>query len=161
MAKRQFWLVKDEVRANAIAAIREAEHNSRVVVFDPARSIPQNDRLHAMCDDISRQVEWRDMFNRPIRMSPERWKRFFAAMWVRSHGGSSTVVPNEDGSGFYDLSVSTTELKVSEASDLMELISAFGAERNVQWSEPGDPRERKPKSKPEAEAASRSKVDAR
>lgn len=143
MGKRQFWLMTDDVRNNAMTAVYDAEKGSRVVVFDPQRSLPQNDRLHAMCDDISRQVEWRDMFNRPIKMSPERWKRFFAAMWVRSIGGSSTVVPNEDGSGFYDLSVSTTELKVSEASDLMELIAAFGAERNVQWSEPGEAKPRK------------------
>lgn len=136
MGKRQFWLVTEDVRRNAMIAIREADHNSRVVIYDPQRSIPQNDRLHAMCDDISRQVEWRDMFNRPIKLSPEKWKRFFAAMWVRSRGGTSTVVPNEDGSGFYDLSMSTTELNVSEAGELMDLIEAFGAERGVEFSAP-------------------------
>src|SRR5262245_24461754 len=116
MSKRQFWLVSNTIRDNAIAAINEAEPMSRVVLHDPQRSIPQNDRMHAMFEDVANQVEWRDMFNRPIRMTPEKWKRFFAAMWVRSRGGSSTVVPNEDGTGFYDLSVSTTELNVSEAS---------------------------------------------
>jgi hypothetical protein len=149
MSKRQFWLVSNAVRDNAIQAINEAEPRSRVVIFDPQRSIPQNDRLHAMCDDVARQVEWRDMFNRPKRMTAEKWKRFFAAMWVRSRGGESTVVPNEDGTGFYDLSMSTTELNVSEAGDLMEMISAFGSERGVQWSEPeaGDPRDKPPSKK--------------
>jgi hypothetical protein len=136
MGKRQFWLVKNTVRENAIQAIREAAHNSRVVIHDPQRSIPQNDRLHAMCDDVARQIEWRDVFNRPKRMSAEKWKRFFACMWVRASGGDSTVVPNEDGTGFYDLSMSTTELSVSEAGDLMEMIAAFGAERGVEFNEP-------------------------
>lgn len=136
MGKQQFWLVRDVVRENAVAAILKAEHNSRVVIYDPQRSIPQNDRLHAMCDDVARQIGWQDMFGRPIKMSPERWKRFFAAMWVRSKGGASTVVPNEDGSGFYDLSISTTELSVAEAGDLMELIAAFGSERGVNFQDP-------------------------
>lgn len=136
MSKRQFWLVSNAVRDNAIQAINEAEPRSRVVIFDPKRSIPQNDRLHLMLEAVSRQMEWRDIFNRPIRMSPERWKRFFAAMWVRSCGGSTTVVPNEDGSGFYDLSISTTELSVSEMSDMMELISAFASQRGISLFEP-------------------------
>ncbi|EME1833560.1 recombination protein NinB [Cronobacter sakazakii] len=37
--------------------------------------------------------------------------------------------------GFVVLGQSTSKMKVSEFSELLELIYAFGAERGVQWSE--------------------------
>jgi hypothetical protein len=45
-------------------------------------------------------------------------------------------VPNLDGTGFVALGLSTSRMSKRELSDLMELISAFGAERGVEWTEP-------------------------
>lgn len=136
MMRRTFILHTEAVRDRCIEAITAMPTGAVVrLQAQPTRSLEQNARLHALCADVARHVEWRDMFNRPIRMSPERWKRFFAAMWVRAHGGASTVVPNEDGTGFYDLSVSTAEMSAAEMSHLMELIAAFGAKRGVKFGD--------------------------
>jgi hypothetical protein len=67
-------------------------------------------------------------------MSRENWKRFFLRMYNRE----ALIVPNEDGTGFYDLGPRSSELSVSEMSDCMELIAAFGAQRGVKFKEPAD-----------------------
>ena len=71
---------------------------------------------------------------RVIKMTKENWKRFFLQMFKRE----TLVVPNEDGTGFYDLGVRSSELSVSEMSDCMELISAFGSERGVKFRDTSD-----------------------
>ena len=62
-------------------------------------------------------------------MTPENWKRFFLAMYKRE----TLVVPNEDGTGFYDLGIRSSEMSVVEMADCMELISAFGMQRGVKF----------------------------
>jgi hypothetical protein len=49
-------------------------------------------------------------------------------------------VPNLDGTGFVALGMSTSRMSVREMSDLIELVFAFGAERNVEWSDPQERR---------------------
>lgn len=124
-------------RQRAIDWIRNAPAHSWVEFHDPApkRSIEQNARFHAMCTDVARQMPWRDVFDRPFKMSMENWKRFFLAMWARAEGRGTLVVPNEDGTGFYDLSVKSSKLKVGEMADLMTLMEAFGAERGITFHE--------------------------
>ena len=80
-----------------------------------------------MCSDVSRQIQWMDAFGRPIRMTPENWKRFFLAAWKRE----TLVVPNEDGTGFYDLGVRSSKLTKKDFIDLIEFVLAFGAQRGV------------------------------
>ena len=127
--KRLLVLWNDKTRAKAIAWIRNAPKDTRVTFAEPKRTLAQNDRFHAMIDDVSRQLRWMDVFGRPIKMTPENWKRFFLAMYKKE----TLVVPNEDGSGFYDLGVRSADMGVSEMADCMELISAFGAERGVKF----------------------------
>lgn len=131
--KRLLVLWNEATRAKAIAWIRNAPVNTRVTFAEAKRTLPQNDRFHAMIDDVSRQIGWTDVFGRPIKMSPENWKRFFLHMWLRANGGASMVVPNEDGDGFYDIGPRSSEMDVSEMADCMELISAFGAQRGVKF----------------------------
>jgi hypothetical protein len=45
------------------------------------------------------------------------------------------MVPKIDGDGILILGVGTSELSVREASDCVELMYAFGGERQVVWSE--------------------------
>lgn len=73
-----------------------------------------------MLRDISEQVIWYDH-----RLTPEEWK-----IVLSSSLRKQKVVPGTDG-GFVALGVSTSQLTRQEMSDLMELISAFGASRGV------------------------------
>lgn len=135
MSKRSFVIISEAVRERAIEWLRQLPLKSVVRTDDkPTRSGAQNDRFHAMLDDVAAQIQWRDVFQRPIKMTRENWKRFFLQMYKRE----TLIVPNEDGTGFYDLGVRSSELSVSEMSDCMELIAAFGAERGVKFKEPAD-----------------------
>lgn len=135
MSKRSFIIISEAVRERAIEWLRQLPLKSVVRTDDkPTRSGAQNDRFHAMLDDVAEQIQWRDVFQRPIKMTRENWKRFFLQMFKRE----TLIVPNEDGTGFYDLGVRSSELSVSEMSDCMELIAAFGAQRGVKFKETVD-----------------------
>jgi hypothetical protein len=64
-------------------------------------------------------------------LKPEDWKHVFSASLKQQR-----AVPGLDG-GFVVLGQSTSKMTVREMSDLMEIASAFGAERGVRfsWSE--------------------------
>ena len=135
MARRSFVIISVAVRERSIEWLRQLPLKSVVRTDDkPTRTGAQNDRFHAMLDDIAAQIMWRDVFQRPIRMTRENWKRFFLKMYKRE----ALIVPNEDGTGFYDLGPRSSELSVAEMSDCMELIAAFGAERGVKFKDMAD-----------------------
>lgn len=87
------------------------------------RSTEQNARLWAMLTDVSRQVVWHGQ-----KLSAEDWKNIFTASQKKQR-----VAPGLDG-GFVVLGQSTSQMTKGEFSELMELIAAFGAERDVLWS---------------------------
>lgn len=102
------------------------------VKFTPTtrRTQEQNDKIQPMARDISRQVQW--SVNGVLRpMSAQKWRHFFASH-VREE---SWTVPKIDGNGILILGTGSSELSVREASDCVELMYAFGAERGVEWSD--------------------------
>ena len=92
---------------------------------EKTRSNEQNSRMWAMLSDVSKQVIWHGR-----KLSPEEWKHVFSASLKRQD-----VVPGIDG-GFVVLGLSTSKMSVREMGDLMELISAFGAQNGVKFSAP-------------------------
>lgn len=121
----KFVLVHDLARQRAVEAVRNAPPGHEVLVKEPTRSSEANALLWAMLTDISQQVDWYGK-----RLTPEDWKHVFSASLRKLQ-----VVPNLDGTGFVALGLSTSRMSKREFSDLIELISAFGAERGVQWSD--------------------------
>ena len=99
-----------------------AGHKMVLEIKPATRSLEQNSRLWAMLDEISEQVDW---YGR--KLTPEEWKHVFTAALKKQD-----VVPGLDG-GFVVLGQSTSKMTKSEMCDLMELMNAFGAERNVKW----------------------------
>ncbi len=95
------------------------------VVIKPAdtRSIDQNAALWAMLTDVSEQVEWYG-----YTLAPEEWKHVFTAALKRYK-----VVPGLDG-GFVAVGMSTSVMSKREFSELLDLVRAFGDERNVEWT---------------------------
>ena len=89
------------------------------------RSVEQNARMWAMLTEVSNQVEW---YGR--KLTPEEWKHVFSASLKKQD-----VVPGLDG-GFVVLGKSTSQMTIAEMGDLMELMSAFGAQRGVRFSAP-------------------------
>lgn len=127
MSKRVFVVgAHPASRGNALEAVRTAPDGHCVTVAEPTRTLEQNARLWACLTDISRQVDWYGK-----KLSPEDWKHVFSSSLRKLE-----VVPNLDGTGFVALGLSTSRMSKRELSDLMELMRAFGAERDVVWTEP-------------------------
>jgi hypothetical protein len=124
--KQIYRLVHGQARAGAMAAIKAAPDGFMVTIQPPTRTLEQNARMWAMLSDVSKQVVWHGR-----KLSPEEWKHVFSAALDKQD-----VVPGIEG-GFVVLGKSTSKMSIREMTALQELMSAFGAERGVQWSEPG------------------------
>lgn len=127
--KRQFLLRNANIRANAINAISQLQLDDKrpfvIEIKEVTRSLDQNAKLWAVLGDVSRQVEWHAR-----KLSSESWKHIFTAALVKQE-----VVPDLAGDGFVVLGQSTSKMTVAQMRDLIELIHAFGAERNVLWGD--------------------------
>ena len=126
MAQALLVLAGQREREKAIAWIKKAPVNTRVVFRGPVRTIPQNERMWACLTDISQQLAWHGM-----KLSPDDWKLLFLA----ALGGEMRVVPNIHGNGFVDLGRSSSKLEREEFSNLLAIIQAFAAEHDVTLSD--------------------------
>lgn len=123
--KRIFILNGPQPRQNALQHVKNAPEGYEVVVKPATRNSDQNARMWAQLADVSRQVVWHGK-----RLTPTDWKHVFSSALKRME-----VVPNLDGSGFVALGMSTSVMTKREMADLIDLMSAFGAEHGVEWSE--------------------------
>ena len=123
--KRTYKLVSDQVRAHCIDEIARAPLGKVVIVQDPTRTLEQNALMWAMLADISAQVDWYGQ-----KLTSEEWKDVFSAALKRQK-----VVPGLDG-GFVVCGQRTSKMTKGEMSDLVELMSAFCAERGVKLTAP-------------------------
>jgi hypothetical protein len=103
-----------------------AGHAFEFVVRPLTRSSAQNSRMWAMLADVAKQVEWHGK-----KLASTDWKHVFSAAITKQ-----AVVPNLDGTGFVVLGQSTSDMTKREMSEMIELITAFGAQHDVVWSEP-------------------------
>ncbi|EGT4280900.1 recombination protein NinB [Cronobacter malonaticus] len=120
----RYHLIDESVRYNAIQFIRTCNLDLIVEVKQRTRSLDQNRRLWATLRDVSEQVVWHG-----AKLNSEDWKHIFTAALKGQRSA-----PGING-GFVVLGQSTSKMRVSEFSELLELIHAFGAERDVRWSE--------------------------
>jgi hypothetical protein len=100
---------------------------SRIEFKAPKRTLPQNDRFWAMLTDIAQQKTYHG-----LRLTTEDWKLLFLDALKRE----VRIVPNLDGTGFVNLSKSSSDLGKGEMSDLMEIVSAWGAKNGVVFTDP-------------------------
>ena len=91
----------------------------------PRRSTDQNALMWSLLSQISRQVDWYGQ-----KLSNEDWKDVLTASLRRTR-----VVPGIDAGTFVPLGMRTSQMTKEEISELLELIYAFGAERNVHFRE--------------------------
>lgn len=111
-------------RADAERAVRECPRGWMMELRPPTRTLMQNARLWATLDEISKHVEW---YGR--KLTSDEWKDVFSAALKQQQ-----VVPGIEG-GFVVLGAHTSAMTISEMSDMLELMSAFAAERGVVLSD--------------------------
>ena len=95
------------------------------------RSLESNARLHAMLSDVARQQTWAGQ-----KLTTDQWKRLFVSSWLRARGDSVQVMPALDGNGIDVIYERTSKMSGAQVSELMEYISAWGAEHDVVFIEP-------------------------
>lgn len=123
--RQTFRLVHATARKMASRACIQAPDGYVVEIKPRTRSLDQNAKMWAMLTDVSRQVEWYGQ-----RLTSEEWKDVLTAALKKQK-----AVPGIDG-GFVVIGARTRNMTIREMSDLVELMYAFGAERNVQWTDP-------------------------
>ena len=112
------------LRQFAASYILDAAPDGCVVTFKEAtRTTEQNARLWSMLEDVANQVDWYGK-----RLTAEDWKDVFTASLRKAR-----VVPTIDGDGFVPLGMRTSSMTKAEFGALMDLITAFGDERQVRF----------------------------
>lgn len=97
------------------------ERSYQIEAKPMTRTLEQNAKLWAMLTDVSQQVNWHGQ-----KLSQEDWKNVFSAALNQQR-----VVPNLDSNGFVVLGQSTSRMTVSQMSEMIELMHAFGAQNGV------------------------------
>lgn len=94
------------------------------------RSIEQNDKLHAILSDISKQKKWAGQ-----SLDIEAWKRLMVAAWERANGHSAEFYPALDGHGLDVVYRRTSRMNKREMSELVEYATAWAVDNGVQLLE--------------------------
>lgn len=103
-----------------------------LILTRPRRTLEQNAKLWALLRDVARQCEL-VINGAAVKASEEDWKEVFTA----ALRGEQRLAQGIDGRAVM-LGASTRRMRVHELSDLIELIYAYGSERNVKWTtDPG------------------------
>ena len=123
MDKQTFILSHATARERALEAVKTAQDRFVVTIRPPTRTLEQNALLWALLADVSEQVWWHGE-----ALTPTDWKHVLTAALTEQR-----TVPGING-GLVVLGKSTSEMTKAELSELIELIYAFGTERDVVWS---------------------------
>ena len=121
------FVITPSSRPYAVRAVEEAPDGYQVVIKPKRRTLPQNDKLHAVLRDIAEQVVWHGE-----KLSVDEWRVMLSAAWKKQ-----TVKPGIDG-GFVVFGASTRQMTTAELSELVELAYAFGSQQGVAWNESTD-----------------------
>ena len=93
------------------------------------RTLDQNALMWSLLRSVSLQVLWW-VDGEQVKMSEWDWKDVFSAA-LRNH---QHVAKGLDG-GFVILGMHTSKMNKHDMTDLIDLVLAFGNEREVKWSE--------------------------
>ncbi|MFL1873935.1 recombination protein NinB [Hansschlegelia beijingensis] len=129
MSRATLIIQSDKDRADLARMAGQLPLGARVEIKAAKRTLPQNARLHAMLTEVARHVPWHG-----VKLPVDDWKFIFLDALKRE----LRMVPNIDGTGFVNLGRSTSDLSREEMSDMMELVSAFGAQHGVVFKRDGE-----------------------
>lgn len=111
--------------ARAKQVIDGAPKDAVVTIKEKKRTLEQNDKMWAMLSDvsISKPNGW--------LKTPARWKLVF----MEALGHPTEYETGLNGNPF-PIGHSSSKLTVSQMSDLIEFMYAWGSENDVVWTEP-------------------------
>jgi hypothetical protein len=113
--------------------IKHALQNGAVLRLDirpDTRSLEQNDKFHALCEDLAKSaVEWQGK-----RRTKEQWKVLLVSGHAVATGEGAEMVPGLEGE-FVNIRESTAQMSVKRSSSLIEYTEAFCAMHEVACAE--------------------------
>ena len=127
MSKNLIVLSRLDDRKRAHEYVEAAPAGTRVEFKAPRRTLPQNDRFWAMLTDIARQKE-----HCGRKYPTTIWK----VLMMHAMGREAEFLPALNGEDLVSLGYHSSELSKDEMSELMEFMSAWGAEHSVEFHEP-------------------------
>lgn len=111
----------------AINWVINAPVGTRVEFKAPQRTLDQNAKMWAMLTDIATQKKHCDR-----KWSTNHWKVLF----LHAIGREAEFMPTLDGSGFIPYGQSSSDLSKAEMAEMIEFMTAWGAENGVVFTEP-------------------------
>ena len=115
----------DQVRTTAHQWIKGAPVDTVVKFYPPKRTTPQNARFWAMLTDISKQVT-----HNGKKYTPDQWK----ALMMNACGYEVQFIEGLSGEPF-PVGFKSSNLGKEQMGELMEFMSAYGAENNVRFND--------------------------
>jgi hypothetical protein len=95
-------------------------------VGEPRRSLDQNAKFHAICEDVAKQKLWMGK-----RLTKDQWKVLFVSGHSIATGSGAEVVPGLENE-FVNIRESTAGMSKARLSSLVEYVLAWCAENEVE-----------------------------
>lgn len=93
-----------------------------LTVEEERRTLSQNDKLHALLTEISKEIEWAGK-----KRDVDCWKRLLVAAWLRSRNENVELLPALDGMGVDIIFRKTSKMNKAELSELIDYVEAWRA----------------------------------
>lgn len=133
MDKQKYLLLNESIRQNAIAAIRNTpldfKSPKEVIIQEPKRSLPQNNKMWPLLTDIAEQVYWHG-----VKYSKEDWKDLITDLVAETKKQERRQAPGITG-GYVRFGHRTSQMRKSEMVEIIEAAYWFGTEHNVKFSD--------------------------
>ena len=131
--KQTFFLRNEQVRSNCQSFIQDLPTDDKkplVIKIQPmTRNLEQNNKLHAMLSDISKQCEFggekRDI---------NTWKMIFCSAHRIATGDKAEMAIGLEGE-VINLRESTAQMSVSRMASLIEYVTAWGVQNGVKFND--------------------------
>lgn len=117
--------VLGEDRTRVHHGVKNAPKGHVCEIREPRRTLPQNDKMHAMLTDVARS-KWRE-----CGYDKDDWKVIFMRALKKEE---PRHLKDLDGQMF-PVGYKTSQLTKSQMADLISLIQAWGDENGVDWSD--------------------------
>ncbi|PHM37161.1 recombination protein NinB [Xenorhabdus innexi] len=103
----------------------------QVTISDSSRTLPQNDKFHALCGDVSKQgIEWAGS----TWKLPE-WKCIFVSGHAKATGKEGQLIEGIEGEPVPLARESTARMSVKRMSSLIEYSQAWAVCQGVKLTE--------------------------
>lgn len=123
MSRYVYILTTRDVRTKLCDWIMRLPVGTRVELKEQKRSTDQNAKLWANLTEIAANIRYHG-----VKLSPEDYKLLFISSLFKQRSERMRLVPNLEGDGFVALGGRSSDLSVTEMSDLIELTEAYAAQ---------------------------------